>query len=57
MSQFLNAILVIPLTSMSLNKAEPSFTLESNVLTLPDGIVSGPTAKIMARGTYVIPDQ
>lgn len=57
MSQFLNAILVIPLTSMSLNKAESSFTLESNVLTFPDGIVSGPTAKIMARGTYVIPDQ
>jgi len=57
MSEFLNVILILPLTSMTLNKAESSFTLEDNILNFPDGIVSGPTAKITARGSYLIPDQ
>jgi hypothetical protein len=48
---------IIPITSMSLNRAESTFSLEDSILHFPDGVVSGPTAKIMANGTYAIPNQ
>ncbi len=57
LSKLINAALILPIASFSLDEAHSSFLLKENLIYFPDAEITGSTMKIFAEGSYSIPDQ